>query len=284
MIKLQEMIYNPLRMVKAIRLTRVAALLLLLLFGSAELLAQANKVVNPTILYSGTPRKYIIGGINLTGIENQEPYVIIGLSNLSVGDEITVPGEAITAAVKRYWQFGLFSDVSITADSIIGSKIYLGIHLKQSPRVSQININGVKKSEREDIESQIGLFKGNQITPDMVSRAKRIIERYFEAKGYKNAEITILQRPDVNAENQMIVDVNIDKKEKIKINKIYINGLEALPDKKVHYAMKKTREKTTFKNFFHTFLRSKKFTKERYDEDYIALQRTRLPRCSYCVG
>ncbi|MBQ5731412.1 MAG: outer membrane protein assembly factor BamA, partial [Bacteroidaceae bacterium] len=128
-------------------------------------------------------------------------------------------------------------------------------------------INGVKKSEREDIESQIGLFKGNQITPDMVSRAKRIIERYFEAKGYKNADVNILQRPDVNAENQMIVDVNIDKKEKIKINKIYINGLEALPDKKVRYAMKKTREKTTFKNFFHTFLRSKKFTKERYDED-----------------
>ncbi|MBQ5730072.1 MAG: outer membrane protein assembly factor BamA, partial [Bacteroidaceae bacterium] len=134
MIKLQEMIYNPLRMVKAISLIRVAALLLLILSGSAELLAQANKVVNPAILYSGTPRKYVIGGINLTGIENQEPYVIIGLSNLSVGDEITVPGEAITAAVKRYWQFGLFSDVSITADSIIGSKIYLGIHLKQSPR------------------------------------------------------------------------------------------------------------------------------------------------------
>ena len=121
------MIYNPLRNVKANSLVRLTTFLLLLIFGSAEIMAQANKVVNPTILSSGTPRKYVIGGINLTGLENQEPYVIIGLSNLSVGDEITVPGEAITAAVKRYWQFGLFSDVSITADSIIGSKIYLGI-------------------------------------------------------------------------------------------------------------------------------------------------------------
>ncbi len=267
--KQQTMIYNQQKKQKTqLRLSRIASIVLLMLIaGTCELLAQAQKVVNPTILYSGTPRKYVIGGINVTGIETQEPYVIIGLSNLSVGDEITVPGEAITAAVKRYWEFGLFSDVSITADSVVGSKIYLGIHLKQSPRVSQININGVKKGEREDIESQIGIFKGNQITPDMVSRAKRVIERYFEGKGYKNAEVNIMQRPDVNAENQMIVDVNVDKKDKIKVHKIYINGVEALPDKKVRYAMKKTREKTTFNNFLHTFLRSKKFTAERYEGD-----------------
>jgi len=125
----------------------------------------------------------------------------------------------------------------------------------------------VKKSEREDLETKIGLIKGNQITPDMVSRARRVIKRYFEEKGYKNVEINIMQRPDVNIENQVIVDVNIDKKDKIKVHKIYIDGIKAMPDKKVRYAMKKTREKTTLKNFFHTFLRSKKYTDERYEGD-----------------
>ena len=247
-------------------LRSIAALLTLMLFAT-DMLAQDVKVVNPTILYSGTPRKYEIGGINLSGVDNHEPYVIIGISGLSVGDEITVPGEDVTSALKRYWKFGLFSDVSITADSIIGSKIYLGIHLKQSPRVSDIKIKGVKKSEREDLETKIGLIKGNQITPDMVSRARRVIKRYFEEKGYKNVEINIMQRPDVNIENQVIVDVNIDKKDKIKVHKIYIDGIKAMPDKKVRYAMKKTREKTTLKNFFHTFLRSKKYTDERYEGD-----------------
>ncbi|MBQ3622388.1 MAG: BamA/TamA family outer membrane protein [Bacteroidaceae bacterium] len=247
-------------------LRSIAALLTLMLFAT-DMLAQDVKVVNPTILYSGTPRKYEIGGINLSGVDNHEPYVIIGISGLSVGDEITVPGEDVTSALKRYWKFGLFSDVSITADSIIGTKIYLGIHLKQSPRVSDIKIKGVKKSEREDLETKIGLIKGNQITPDMVSRARRVIKRYFEEKGYKNVEINIMQRPDVNIENQVIVDVNIDKKDKIKVHKIYIDGIKAMPDKKVRYAMKKTREKTTLKNFFHTFLRSKKYTDERYEGD-----------------
>lgn len=247
-------------------LRSIVALLTLMLFAT-DMLAQDVKVVNPTILYSGTPRKYEIGGINLSGVDNHEPYVIIGISGLSVGDEITVPGEDVTSALKRYWKFGLFSDVSITADSIIGTKIYLGIHLKQSPRVSDIKIKGVKKSEREDLETKIGLIKGNQITPDMVSRARRVIKRYFEEKGYKNVEINIMQRPDVNIENQVIVDVNIDKKDKIKVHKIYIDGIKAMPDKKVRYAMKKTREKTTLKNFFHTFLRSKKYTDERYEGD-----------------
>ena len=247
-------------------LLRFFTAVLLFTLCAADALAQV-KVVNPTILYSGAPRKYEIGGISLTGVDNHEPNVIIGISGLSVGDEIVVPGEDVTSAIKRYWKFGLFSDVSITADSIIGSKIYLGIHLVQSPRVSQIKLKGMKKSEREDLEAQIGLIKGNQITPDMVNRAKRIVERYFSAKGYKNVEVTILQRPDVTAENQVIVDIQVDKKDKIKVHRIYISGAEKMPEKKVRYAMKKIREKTTFNNMLHTLLRSKKFTEERYSED-----------------
>ncbi len=248
-------------------LRHIATVFFMSMLFATDMFAQDVKIVNPTILYSGNPRKYEIGGINLTGVDNHEPYAIIGISGLSVGDQITVPGEDITSALKRYWKFGLFSDVSITADSIIGSKIYLGIHLKQSPRVSDIKIKGVKKGEREDLETKIGLIKGNQITPDMVSRARRVIQRYFEDKGYKNVQINIMQRPDVNLENQVIVDVNIDKKDKIKVHKIYLDGVEVMPEKKVRYAMKKTREKTTLKNFLHTFLRSKKFTNERYEGD-----------------
>ena len=107
-------------------LLRFIMMSLLLTLCVAEMYSQ-TKVVNPTILYSGAPRKYTIGGINLTGVDNHEPNVIIGISGLSVGDEVVVPGEDITSAIKRYWKFGLFSDVSITADSIIGSKLYLSV-------------------------------------------------------------------------------------------------------------------------------------------------------------
>lgn len=224
-------------------------------------------IVKPTILYTNTAHKYTIGGINLSGVENYEPAVIIGLSGLSVGDVVSVPGDEITNAIKRFWKHGLFEDVSITADSIKGSKIYIGIALKQRPRVSQLNFKGIKKSEREELELKIGIIKGNQITPDIVDRATKIIKNYFDDKGYKNAEVIVHQRPDATGDGRVIVDVEVDKKDKIKVHRIYIEGASAVPAKKVKYAMKKTREKTRLDNLWHALFRSKKFTEERYEGD-----------------
>lgn len=242
--------------------------IILLLFVSAFVDAYAQETkVSPTVLYSGSPQKYTIGGINLNGAENLEPAIVIGLSGLSVGDVISVPGEEVTTAIKRFWKHGLFEDVSITADSIVGNKIFIGITLKQRPRVSKLNFNGIKKTEREDLELKIGIINGNQITPDIIDRAKKIIANYYDSKGFKNATIDIMQRPDVTADGMVIVDINIDKKDKIKINRIYIEGADSLPAKKVKYAMKKTREKTRLDNLFYTIFRSKKFTEENYEED-----------------
>ena len=95
-----------------------------------------EKIVNPDISYAGTPRTCEIGGLAVEGVEGYEDYVLTNLSGLSVGQQIEVPGQEITEAVKRYWRHGLFSRVKITADSLVGSKIYLCIHLALRPRVS----------------------------------------------------------------------------------------------------------------------------------------------------
>ena len=119
-----------------------------------EITAEENN--NPVILYSATPKKYEIGGIKVEGIDNYEDYVLIGLSGLAVGQTITVPGDDITSAIKRYWRHGLFSDVRIEAEKIVGNKIYLKIVLSQRPRIAEIRYQGIKKSEREDLETKLG--------------------------------------------------------------------------------------------------------------------------------
>ena len=105
-----------------------------------------DKIVNPDISYAGTPRDVVIGGITTSGVEGYEDYVLTGISGLSIGQQITVPGPEVTDAVKRYWKHGLFSKVVISADSIVGDKIYLHIYLAVRPRVSTINYIGLKKS------------------------------------------------------------------------------------------------------------------------------------------
>ena len=238
---------------------------LLLAMSFCEALAQytkADTIIKPAVLYSA-PQKYEIAGITVSGIDNYEDYVLIGLSGLSVGQVITIPGEEITAAVKRYWKHGLFSNVSITVEKVVGSQAYLNIALTQRPRLSKLNFNGVKKSEREDLEAKLNFKQGNQITPNMIDRAKIVIKRYYDDKGFKNAEVEIIQRDDVAEANHLILDINIDKKEKIKVNKIYITGNSALNEKQLKWAMKKTNEKGNWRHLF----RPKKFIENLYEED-----------------
>lgn len=228
---------------------------------------EAQVQTKPSVVY-GRTQKYEIGGIAVEGVKNYEDYILIGLSGLTVGETISLPGEEITEAIKRYWKHGLFSAVKIEADSIVDDKVFLKITLASRPKVSQLNINGVKKSEHDDLQERIGLVKGNQLTPNMVDKAKIVIKRYFAEKGFKNAEVDIVQRDDPAQPDQLIVDVNIDKKEKVRVNEIFITGNTHIATKKFHGGffsgglLKKTNEKG-FKSFFKT----KKFVVEKYEED-----------------
>ena len=245
----------------------IAVLLLALISVTVQTSAQ-DVIINPDISYAGTPRQLEIGGLAVKGVEGYEDYVLTGLSGLSIGQVIDVPGTEITEAVKRYWKHGLFSKVAISADSIVGNKVYLCIHLATRPRVSTINYYGLKKSEKEDMEAKLGIMKGSQITPNMIDRAKVLAKKYFDEKGYNNAEIDITQRDDLTGKNEVILDVSIDKKSKMKVREIVFDGNGKLSKSKLtgsifkKGAFGKINEAGKFKNMF----KAKKFTPERYDE------------------
>ena len=178
----------------------------------------------PVISYSSPPKKYKIADIKVTGIKNYDDFVLIGFSGLSVGDVVTIPdaGGEITTAVKRFWKHGLFSDVKILATKIEGDQVWLEIQLKQRPRISEVNYHGIKKGEREDLEAKLGLKKGFQVTPNLMDRAKIVIQKFFDGKGFKNVDVDIVQRDDLSKEGEVIVDINIDKNEKTKIGRAHV--------------------------------------------------------------
>jgi outer membrane protein insertion porin family len=229
-----------------------------------------DKVTYPDISYAGTPRTLTLAGLNVSGAEGYEDYMLTGISGLTIGQTITLPGNEITEAVKHYWKYGLFSDVSISADSIVGgNKVYLHIFLRLRPRVSTINYIGLKKSERTDMEEKLGLLKGAQITPNMIDRAKILAKKYFDDKGFKNADIQINQRDDVSNKNQVILDVIIDKKQKMRVRRIILEGNKELSNLKIKGGLfrKGAFSKTHEAGKLSTFLKAKKFTPERWKTD-----------------
>ena len=213
--------------------------------ASSNAVAQVanDTIYNPKVIFPGMPKKYEIAGLKVTGVDNYEDYIVIGYSGLSLGQVVEIPGNDITNAAKRIWRQGLFSKVKINVEKVYDNKAWLEFELRQQPRISQINYNGMKKGEREDLQQRLGLMKGNQMNPNIADRAKLIVQGYFDNKGFKNAEVNIVQREDLSNENEVIVDINVDKHEKIKVHKIYVDGNEVLSDRTVKHAMKQTNEK-----------------------------------------
>ena len=231
--------------------------------GAAKTPAAVDTIYNPNILYTGVPKTYEIAGMEVTGVPNYEDYIIIGYSGLNIGDKIEVPGPDITDAAKRFARQGLFSSIQIKVQKIAGDKIWLEFALKPQPRISEIRYNGASKGEKKDLEERLQLMAGNQITPNIVNRATAIIKSYYDNKGFGNAEIHIDQAEDLSKPNSEIVTININKNNKVKVHKIYIDGNEAMSDRAIQRTMKKTNEKGKLINLF----RQKKFVESDFKND-----------------
>ena len=228
-----------------------------------ELAVPTDTIYNPNVIYSPIPKVYEIAGIKVSGVDHVDDYVIIGYSGLAVGEKIEIPGDAITNAVKRFYRQGLYSKVQIKLEKVVGDKAWLEIVLRQQPRLSEMKYIGVKSNEKKDLEERLGMIPGQQITPNIIARAEQIIRNYYAAKGFKNAYVKIEQHNDLSKENQVILEVNVNKNNKVKVNKIYIDGNEVLSDNKLKRTMKKTNENGNILNLF----RQKKFVDSDFADD-----------------
>ena len=217
-------------------------LTLLLLVSCVSAFAQVTP--QSTVSYDGDHPRYILGGLNVDHIDAYDNEWIASLSGLTVGQMYEIPGPEIAAAVRKYWKQGLFSDVAIEIDSLVGGRAYLHVKLKAQPRISVMRISGVKKSERDEIQQRIGMHDGTYFTQDVIDRTKAIIKKYYEEKGFKNARIDITSQPDVMNDGKVIVMVNIDKRNKVKIHRIYITGVSEKEALGLRRAMKKTKQNT----------------------------------------
>lgn len=226
----------------------------------------------PPVSYSLTDnKKYTIADIKVSGVDYYEDYLLIGISGLSVGQKISIPGEEVSAAIRAFWKHGLFSDVQIQRTDQTKDSVWLEILLKPNPLISSVNYKGMKKGEQEDLQARIGMAVGSQVTPNLINRARKRTKDFFDEKGFSNAEVTIRQVEDVSADGKVILEIEVDKKEKTKITEIIINGNKELSDYDLKVAMKKTNEGFSLRKHPKLSLRklfsTKKFVNEEYEKD-----------------
>lgn len=223
------------------------------------LVSRGEEVVD----YGGPARKYTIADIKVHGATAYDDNIIIGFSGLGVGQQISIPGDEITSAIKKFWKQGMFNDVKIMASKFDGDNVFLDIVLQQRPKITEITFKGCKKSEREDLETQIGLTRGGQYTTNLEDQTRNVVMGYFQEKGFRNVAVRITTQPDNVDRNSVSVTIAVLKGEKVKVKHIYFNGNERLSKRKLDKAMKKTNETGKLKNIFRT----KKFVQSLYETD-----------------
>ncbi len=241
----------------------ITLLSLIVATGFMKAQERVDTIYNPPIVYSGLPTSYEIADIRVTGADNYEDYIVIGYSGLKKGDVIEIPGNDVTTAVKRLMRQGLFAQAQIIVEKVAGKKAWLLINLRTQPRISEVKYSGMKKGEREDLQKRLQLMKGNQITQNIVNRATDITKKYFDEKGFGNADVKIWLQEDLSHKNEMIVNIDVDKHSKVKVHKIYITGNEVLSDGKLKRVIKKTNESSNLLKLFS----QKKFVENDYRDD-----------------
>ncbi len=201
------------------------------------------------------PKEYEVAGITVMGAETLNETALISLSGLKVGDRIKVPGSAISSAIKKLWKQGIIGDISIFANKVEGDKIYLTIKLKERPRLSRFNLQGVNSTQANEITEDLELIRGKIVTDALLNNVETTAKKYFVEKGFLNTEVNIAQEEDSVLTNAVKLNIDIDKKQKVKIQQIHIAGNDKITDGKLKSKMKNTNEKLRFSLFRDLFYR-----------------------------
>ncbi len=234
------------------------------LSGFSQLRSSRTSTPQPTSddLDYLSPKEYVIGGINVNGIKYLDPSVLITISKLAVGDRILVPGDATASALKNLWDQRLFDDIEIAINKISNDTVYFDFNFVEIPRVSRIELTGLTKSEKTDVQEKLNAQKSKVVNDNLNKTIKAVIEKHFFEKGYLNTEIKITYLPDTTDANSKVVVVDVDKNSKVKVHAINIEGNEVFSDARLKKFMKKTKEQKWYKLFG-----SGKFIQEKYEED-----------------
>lgn len=233
-----------------------------LFLGALATYAQPNKDFDQG-------RYYTLGGVKVTGKINYQEQTVVTFSGLEKGDKIQAPGEEISNAIKKLWGLGLFSDINFYTEEIKGDTIFLRLHLNELPKLSDVKVEGVKKSKAEGIIKDAGLTKGKIVNENLMTTTKNYIENKYRKEGYYKTKATIITKADTT-DNQVKMLVDINKGTKTRIRSIKFEGNSVFSDAKLRRMMKKTKVRNPLR-MFRLDLRASKYIKDEYKNDLVTI-------------
>ncbi|MEO6176202.1 MAG: POTRA domain-containing protein [Flavobacterium circumlabens] len=235
---------------------RIKIVLTLLVLGSFSQIKAQEKVP------FDQGKKYILAKVSVVGKISFNEQTVVTFSGLQKGQEITVPGEEISSAIKKLGKLGLFDEIAFYVNRVENDSVYLDLDIVELPKLNEVKFVGIKKSKVEGLIKDNNLTKSKIVNENLITTTKNYIENKYKKDGFYNTKVTITTTPDTTAGNQVNMLVRVDKGDKVKISSIDFIGNTQLTDNKLRAAMKDTKQKNVFR-----VLKSSKFIPEKYKTD-----------------
>lgn len=238
----------------------LATFLFIFLVGNVTLIHAQERVP----FNQGT--KYILADVDVTGKITFNEQTVVTFAGLEKGQEITIPGEEISNAIKKLGKLGLFNKIDFYVNEIRGDSIFLELNINELPKLSEVKFNGVKKGKVEELIKEGDLTKGKIVNENLITNTKNYFENKYKKDGYFNTKVAINTINDTTLINQVKMVINIDKGEKLKITKIDFTGNTKFSDAKLRKTMKNTKKVNPTRIF-----KASKFVKDKYKEDLTSI-------------
>jgi outer membrane protein insertion porin family len=239
---------------------------LLLVFMAGVVLAQNEDSLFVDALKH--PKTYRLAPIKIEGADYSDKNVIALLSGLSAGDEIKVPGDKISDAIRKLWKQGMFEDIQIIQDKIVGNDLFIIIKVVERPRLTKFKFKGdVKKSDADDIRARIKINQERVVTDYLVGSIKNTVKEFYLNKGYYYTDVNIITTRDTTAKTpHVVLTIDIKKGKTVRIQDVNIYGNTVIPASKLR---RKLEESKPFRWYFP--FNSGKYLEENLHKDFPAM-------------
>ncbi len=184
---------------------------------------------------------------------------------------------ALNQSVHELWDRNLINDIKVEAERSADG-VALVIEITERPTLRSIEYQGIKRLSRTDINeeitrNQVRVREGDPVNLGELRRLQRLIETLYAEKGFRLADASYRIEP---IENDRRVIFTIDEGDKVRIEDIDFEGNTVFSDRRLRFAMKKTKE-----SGFITKFRKKDIYKEPTLEEDLDSVRTIYRRAGY---
>ena len=209
---------------------------------------------------------YQIEQIKINWLKQFNVQTVKAFIGFDKGDVIEVPGEQTASIIKKLWDLGYFSDINLYIIPTEDNKVILDIDIKELPKLSEVKINGISRAKRKEFIKDLGLTKNVILSENLKAKTIENIKNTYIKKGFLKTKVDLKVIPDSTEYVKLIVDV--DKGNRVKINKINIIGNKEIKDKKLKRKLKHTKEKR-----FYRFWKRSKYISDDFKEDLVNLEK-----------